>query len=101
MNRDTMIKTIQEQGDYPWDVLIIGGGATGLGTAVESASRGFKTIYWNNMILQKVRPAVAPNSFMVAFDTCSRAMWVSYSKHFVNGDYFDKMRRISFIISPS
>jgi len=44
MNRDTMIKTIQEHGDYPWDVLIIGGGATGLGTAVESASRGFKTV---------------------------------------------------------
>jgi len=28
----------------PWDVLVIGGGATGLGTAVESASRGFRTL---------------------------------------------------------
>ncbi|MCI4442952.1 MAG: glycerol-3-phosphate dehydrogenase/oxidase [Lentimicrobium sp.] len=27
-----------------WDVIIIGGGASGLGTAVDSASRGFKTI---------------------------------------------------------
>lgn len=27
-----------------WDVLIIGGGATGLGVAVDSASRGFKTL---------------------------------------------------------
>lgn len=27
-----------------WDVLVIGGGATGLGTAVESASRGYKTL---------------------------------------------------------
>jgi len=27
-----------------WDICIIGGGATGLGTAVDAASRGFKTI---------------------------------------------------------
>ena len=27
-----------------WDVIIIGGGATGLGTAVDAASRGFKTL---------------------------------------------------------
>ena len=27
-----------------WDFLIIGGGATGLGTAIESASRGYKTL---------------------------------------------------------
>lgn len=28
----------------PWDVLVIGGGATGLGAAVEAASRGFRTL---------------------------------------------------------
>lgn len=27
-----------------WDILIIGGGATGLGTALDAASRGFKTL---------------------------------------------------------
>ncbi|WP_432809402.1 glycerol-3-phosphate dehydrogenase/oxidase [Pantanalinema sp. GBBB05] len=27
-----------------WDVIVIGGGATGLGTAVEAASRGFRTL---------------------------------------------------------
>ena len=27
-----------------WDVIIIGGGATGLGTALDSASRGLKTL---------------------------------------------------------
>jgi len=27
-----------------WDILIIGGGATGLGTAVDAASRGYKTL---------------------------------------------------------
>lgn len=27
-----------------WDIVIIGGGATGLGTAVDAASRGYKTL---------------------------------------------------------
>lgn len=28
----------------PWDVMVIGGGATGLGAAVEAASRGYRTL---------------------------------------------------------
>jgi glycerol-3-phosphate dehydrogenase len=28
----------------PWDVLVIGGGATGLGAAVEAAARGYRTV---------------------------------------------------------
>ena len=28
----------------PWDVLVIGGGATGLGAAVEAAARGYRTL---------------------------------------------------------
>lgn len=36
---------IQRLGDVPeWDICIIGGGATGLGIAVDAASRGYKTI---------------------------------------------------------
>ncbi len=31
-------------GNSPWDVLVIGGGATGLGAAVEAASRGYRTL---------------------------------------------------------
>ena len=31
-------------GLQPWDVLVIGGGATGLGAAVEAASRGYRTL---------------------------------------------------------
>jgi glycerol-3-phosphate dehydrogenase len=30
--------------DEPWDFLVVGGGATGLGTAVEAASRGYRTL---------------------------------------------------------
>lgn len=42
MNRDEMIARLR--GDRGlWDVLIIGGGATGLGAAVDASSRGYRT----------------------------------------------------------
>jgi glycerol-3-phosphate dehydrogenase len=43
MKRDNSISQIEERGSN-WDVIVIGGGATGLGTAVEAASRGYKTL---------------------------------------------------------
>lgn len=42
MNRNEMIQQLESQPE--WDICIIGGGATGLGTALDAASRGFKTI---------------------------------------------------------
>ena len=43
MNRKEMIQRI-ETGPERWDVIIIGGGATGLGTAIDAASRGYRTV---------------------------------------------------------
>lgn len=43
MNRKAVIKKLKKK-DKEWDILIIGGGATGLGCAVDAASRGFKTL---------------------------------------------------------
>ncbi|RNC83048.1 MAG: glycerol-3-phosphate dehydrogenase/oxidase [Balneola sp.] len=43
MNRNHFIQTLNQFNDY-WDILIIGGGATGLGCAVDAASRGYKTL---------------------------------------------------------
>lgn len=43
MDREIMINTIAEH-DNVWDVIVIGGGATGLGTALESSSRGYATL---------------------------------------------------------
>jgi glycerol-3-phosphate dehydrogenase len=42
MNRDVMLRKIDET--KKWDFIIIGGGATGLGTAIDAASRGYKTL---------------------------------------------------------
>jgi glycerol-3-phosphate dehydrogenase len=44
MNRQDMLKALVAKGDQEWDFCIIGGGATGLGVAVDAASRGFSTV---------------------------------------------------------
>lgn len=41
-DRETLLNVLSNTQE--WDVLIIGGGATGLGIAVDAASRGFKTL---------------------------------------------------------
>jgi glycerol-3-phosphate dehydrogenase len=33
-----------DAGSGPWDIIVIGGGATGLGAAVDAASRGYRTL---------------------------------------------------------
>lgn len=43
MNRNEMLRKLEAEGGY-WDIIVIGGGATGLGTAIESATRGYKTL---------------------------------------------------------
>jgi glycerol-3-phosphate dehydrogenase len=40
MNREEMMSRIMDRTD-PWDMLIVGGGATGIGIAVDAASRGY------------------------------------------------------------
>ncbi len=42
MNRDKMIQQLESTPE--WDICIIGGGATGLSTALDAASRGLKTV---------------------------------------------------------
>ena len=43
MTREDYLRQLKE-GGQDWDFIIIGGGATGLGTAVDAASRGFRTL---------------------------------------------------------
>ncbi|CAN5782920.1 glycerol-3-phosphate dehydrogenase/oxidase [soil metagenome] len=42
MNRQQMSDQLEQV--HEWDIVIIGGGATGLGAAVDAASRGYKTL---------------------------------------------------------
>ncbi|MFN2358102.1 MAG: glycerol-3-phosphate dehydrogenase/oxidase [Desulfotignum sp.] len=43
MNRDQAIQDLETYEGY-WDIIVIGGGATGLGVGVDAASRGYKTL---------------------------------------------------------
>lgn len=42
MNRTLMLQSLETEAR--WDIIIIGGGATGLGAAVDAATRGYKTL---------------------------------------------------------
>ena len=43
MKREKMLYELQQFNDT-WDIVVIGGGATGMGTALDAASRGYKTL---------------------------------------------------------
>jgi len=43
MKRNEMLKQARERTE-PWDIIIVGGGATGAGVAVDAATRGYSTL---------------------------------------------------------
>lgn len=43
MDRELMMGSVKDLSGY-WDVIVVGGGATGLGAALEAASRGYRTV---------------------------------------------------------
>lgn len=43
MNRTEMLRRVKRR-EKNWDFIIIGGGATGVGCAVDAASRGFDVL---------------------------------------------------------
>lgn len=46
MSRATQISKVKEQKE--WDIIVIGGGASGLGTALDSTLRGYKTVLFES-----------------------------------------------------
>ena len=42
MNRNKLLSKLEQT--RRWDVIVIGGGATGLGVAVDAATRGYSTL---------------------------------------------------------
>ncbi|MDF2193152.1 glycerol-3-phosphate dehydrogenase/oxidase [Paraflavitalea sp. CAU 1676] len=52
MNRQQLIDQL-ESNKTPWDIIIIGGGATGLGAAVDAAARGYRTILFEGVDFAK------------------------------------------------
>jgi len=44
MDRNSLINNLLSQPDKQWDVIVAGGGATGLGVALDAVTRGFSTL---------------------------------------------------------
>ena len=44
MDRNELLCELHKQAGQQWDIIVIGGGATGLGIALDATSRGFKTL---------------------------------------------------------
>jgi glycerol-3-phosphate dehydrogenase len=44
MKRTQIVEYLKNKSEEIWDIIIIGGGATGLGIALDASSRGFKTL---------------------------------------------------------
>ncbi|MDA3789695.1 MAG: glycerol-3-phosphate dehydrogenase/oxidase [Desulfobacula sp.] len=44
MKRNFLLNRLKQNPDKQWDIVVIGGGATGLGIAVDAASRGYETV---------------------------------------------------------
>jgi glycerol-3-phosphate dehydrogenase len=43
MNRTEMLRRLESH-PHPWDMIVVGGGATGVGVAIDAASRGYDTL---------------------------------------------------------
>src|SRR6201996_990838 len=50
MKREAMLERVAGR-STPWDIVVIGGGATGVGIAVDAASRGFDVLLLERMAL--------------------------------------------------
>jgi glycerol-3-phosphate dehydrogenase len=44
MNRNSFIDELRKKPEFVWDIVIAGGGATGMGIALDAASRGYSTL---------------------------------------------------------
>ena len=44
MNRKSLIEKVRTGPDFVWDIIVIGGGATGLGVALDGATRGYSVL---------------------------------------------------------
>jgi glycerol-3-phosphate dehydrogenase len=44
MNRKALIEELRKKSDFTWDIIVIGGGATGMGIALDGLSRGYSTL---------------------------------------------------------
>ncbi|MGB8166449.1 MAG: hypothetical protein WCF18_03090 [Chthoniobacteraceae bacterium] len=65
MNRAAFLQRIVERRE-PWDIAVVGGGATGVGIAVDAASRGYSVGLLSRAILARAPRAARRSWYMAA-----------------------------------
>ena len=83
MERLAQIKKLSEK-DKVWDIVVVGGGATGLGVAVDAATRGMSVALLEKTDLRNALRAAVPSSYTAASATCRRATSCWCSKRCAN-----------------
>jgi glycerol-3-phosphate dehydrogenase len=78
MTRQEMLDSLHSQAGE-WDIIIIGGGATGVGVAIDAASRGYDTLLVEAIDFGK--GTSSRSTKLAAFATSSRATSRSSWKH--------------------
>ena len=73
MKRKTMLTNSHAARQIPGTSLVIGGGATGMGVAVDAAARGFERSSSKRTTSARAPAAAAPSSSMAASAISSRA----------------------------
>ena len=72
MRREEMVRNLHERRE-PWEIVVIGGGATGMGVAVDAASRGLSVALIEAHDFGRAPAAARPSWCMAGCATSSRA----------------------------
>ena len=84
MERLAQIKKLSEK-DKVWDIVVVGGGATGLGVAVDAATRGLSVALLEKTDFAKCTSSRSvPSSCTAASATCRKATSCWCSKRCAN-----------------
>ena len=74
MSRASLLGKLRENPDG-WDLIVIGGGATGLRIALDAASRGYSTALVEQADFGEADLHAARSSYTEVSDTCAVERW--------------------------
>ena len=100
LKRDEIVNAISDP-ETIWDVIVVGGGATGLGTALDAVARGYKTLLLEQADFAKgtssrstklvhggVRYLAQGNIALVREALYERGLLLKNASHLVNNESF-------------
>ena len=93
MERESIISQLYDK-DRIFDFVVIGGGATGLGVALDAVTRGYSVALFERSDLRRELPAGVRNWYMEVSVIWRRAILLWFVKRFVNGACSGIMLRI-------